>query len=253
MSSLGSGRDYIIISVSYILILIATSTSVYANPSTPPPPEFDRTIDLVLPNFPINGLILLGMYFAFLMKGDLVEPRGMLRHMVAFTLSVGVITFSGALIDTVAFLEDVLVIYLAAASLIACICTAVAYRYLRMSLVFSLLTGAVFFIVNLVAWAVIDDWFWTLVDYTVFFIMMFVIFIIFLVFEARWFHYIPPRDLKAWKVDQEGGQPSGVANHPIVDWISANRLALEALSFCLVLFVIIVYYTLNPIFVFSDY
>lgn len=254
MSSPGWGCrsiSILLIAILFILIFIAISTAVSGNAVDPPPP-FEETIDLVFPNFPLNGLLLIIMYIFFGLFDGLPKPVGMLHHLVTFILVVAVITFSGALIDTVAFLEDNLGVYLAAAMLIACICIGVAYRYLHMSLRTSLLTGVVFFTYNMVVWAVVDEWFFTLMEYLLVFTLLYVLLFIILVIEGFFFHYVTESDLQMDASHAERTPPESASESPIVIWSRRYRLDIEALTFSIILCSMCLYISLYPIFIWRD-
>jgi hypothetical protein len=236
---------------SGIVILVAVSTPTLAN-AVDPPPRFDLTVDLIFPNFPLNGLLLLGMYFLFTLFGGPVKPEGYIRYIILTLFSVCLITFSGALIDTVAFLEDDTRVYLASASLIGIIVIGICYRYLRMELVFSLLAGFVFFAYNYVTWALLDDWFWTLVDYYAFFTVLFIIFWSVLIFVAYWFHGRPLRELETRGVVEDAVEPSDKRDPIVREWIKDHWYTVEALSISMVLLSVAVYISINPIFRFPE-
>ena len=173
--------------------LAVTSVVVSANPISLPT-KFDMTSDLVIPNFPINGLLLLVMYFLFVRMDGPPVQEGMVRHIVAFMISVAILTLSGALIDTVAFLSDDIGIYITSAALIGCISAGVSMRYLKVPLDFSLIIGLVFFVTNMVAWLMVDDWFWEKVSNvgtSLFFIGLLVVL---LLFEGYFYHNLPPHN-----------------------------------------------------------
>jgi hypothetical protein len=173
--------------------------------------------------------------------------KGLVRHFFTFALAVCLITFTGALIDTVVFLADDLVVYLAGAVLIACIAVGVSYRYLDMSLTFSLFTGAAFLIMNLVAWFAFDDWFWDKVGDPSMFSVWLILFVLCLILEAAWYHDVPPqppRPISARGAD--GGTPTLVRR--FIHWFSNNWLLMESFLFSLVLLYMVVHISLYPIF-----
>jgi hypothetical protein len=236
-----------------LLVLVALSMSVSGNGLTPPPPYYEDTIDLVFPNFPLNGLLLVVMYILFVLMDGLPRPVGMLHHLVTFILAVAVITFSGALIDTVAFLEDDPRVYLAAALLIACICTGVAYRYLEISLSHSLLTGGAFFCYNIIAWAMIEEWYANLMDYVIVFSLLYVLLIIILVFEGFFFHYRIEADLNTDAYGDDGTPSGSASESSIVEWVRRYRLEIEALAFSIILCGMCLYVSFHPIFRWREY
>ncbi len=233
----------------FILSAILFPSFVASANGVQPSEPFDRTIDLVLPNFPVNGFMFLVIYFIFVLVDGPPVQQGLVRHLFSFLISIGIVTFSGALIDTVAFLEDDMGVYIAAAALIMCIVFAVCFRYLRMSLLFSVISGLAFFVWNMIAWVVIEDWFWILVDSTINFYLLLGFLVLCVFTIALFYHHVPASkrssaDLEATVVEQE---PSfKIDRRFYLDY----WLPLEALLFCLVLLYLVVYITEDPIFVF---
>jgi hypothetical protein len=195
--------------------------------------------------------MLLGIYLLFVYREGVPKPQGFIRHVVAILLSVGVITFSGALIDTVAFLEDDPFVYLAAALLIACISIFVAVRYVGLPMRYGLVGGVLFFIVNIVTWSAGVDWFWALMGYTKALTVLLCAFAIILVTEAGWLHQI---------VHLEPG-PRIKREVPVQDglwrrystWLMANWMYIEAALLCGGLLTVVIYLSIHPIFQFKEY
>ena len=192
----------------------------------------------------------MGMYILFVAVKGPIEPEGFVHHITRFLLAVCLITFSGALIDTVAFLEDELIVYLASATLIAVIVIWCSYRYLNMTLSFSCLAGFVFLLHNIVAWAVIDDWFWTLVDHNTHFALILLVFVWVLVFEAYFFHGDPSWVYREPSMRVDEGERSKESTEPSKTWWVQNLKNFEALGISLVLLGMAVYISDNPIFVY---
>ena len=216
---------------------------------------FDKTLDLVLPNFPLNGFMLLAIYLLFVYRKGVPNPQGFTRHIAAILLSVGVITFSGAIIDTVAFLEDDPFVYLAAALLIACISIFVAMRYVGIPLRYGLVGGGLFFTVNIVTWSVTwsvgVDWFWALIGYTKALTVLLCVFVFILLAEAGRFHRIvhlePGRRKKKEVPAHEGLWPR------YSTWLMVNWIYIEAVLLCVVFLAVDIYLSIHPIFRFKDY
>jgi hypothetical protein len=212
--------------------LVIASSSVSANPIAEPTP-FDLTIKLVLPNLPINGFMLLVMYYLFIRVESMPVQQGMVKHYVAFMLSVSMLTFSGALIDTVAFVSEDQMVYLAAAALIGCTAVLVSYRYLKVTPRFSLYTGAFFFIVNMIAWQYPNRWFWERVSNPGTSMVFLGVLIIAVMIEAYIVHNVPP-------------QPPRERSYR--KWFLENWIFLEAFLLCLILLYVAVEISVNPIF-----
>ena len=216
-----------------------------ANPVSAPPPWFTESIDLVLPNFPINGLLLFGLYLGATLMGWRPDRMGILRYLVVSSVSVGIITFSGALIDTVAFLEDDLVVYLAAAALIACIVVGVSFRYLRMPIRYSIVAGTAFFIINIAAWMFIDGWFSYVEEPSSMSPALWIFFLTLLALLALTYH-----DRRR---SQSQAQP-GIGRHVfareggIMASLRAEWPLIEAWLFSILLLAAVVYVSFYPIF-----
>jgi hypothetical protein len=220
---------------------------VSANAVEPPVP-FDRTWDLVLPNFPVNGFLLMIVYVVFILIDGPPVQQGLSRHLFMFLVSIGIVTFSGALIDTVAFLQDELGVYLAAAALIMCIVFGVSQRYIRMNVKFSLIGGGIFFIWNMIAWVFIDDWFWVLVDITLNFYLLVAFLVLCVCLVALYYHQSLP-------LQQKSEDPEGMTVEDTRGFKIDRRfyleywLPLEAIIFCILLVIMVHLGSTDPPFV----
>lgn len=209
--------------------------SATADPIVTP---FDYTFDLVFINFWVNGFILLFLYVHLVRMGAKplpVEPR---RFFAIFLQSVLIITFSGAIIDSIAFVGGTVSVSVVALALIMMTCILVSYRYLGMPLREAALIGVVFLVVNATMWAVLsEDIIWLGWDNPVLFILLDLAFIYALAIVSSKYHDI---GRPSWRYDampRDDGTPRGktpVANPNPLDRLT--YLWVESLALCCVLF-----------------
>ena len=128
------------------------SGTVSANPIASP---FDYAIEIAYVNYPINGLILLALYLLITPNGPNFVQMGPIKHTVLFLSVVGTISFTGAIVDSMAYTTMSLPVFLFACATIGLIVAIVSVRYLRMDLEDGAKVVIVFFFVNLMMWSAI--------------------------------------------------------------------------------------------------
>lgn len=175
----------------------------------------------------------------------------MVRHFVAFMISVAILTFSGALIDTVAFLSDDIGIYITSAALIGCISAGVSMRYLQVPLHFSLIIGLVFFVTNMVAWLMVDDWFREKVSHVGTSLFFIGLLIILLHFEGYFYHNLPPQPPRP-EPDMEAMTARRVLLRHLRNYTLSNWVLIEGYLFSLILLYMVIDISMNPVFNFPE-
>lgn len=147
------------------IFISLTSGSVMANPIASP---FDYVVEIAFVNFPINGWLLLAVYFLFKKLKNRPIAISAKIHFILFLAGVGIITFIGAIVDGAAYSTDSISVYVVATIMIGLIAAIVAHRYIRMEFKDSLFVGAIFFVINLAAWSFLMNgglidiaWFYT--------------------------------------------------------------------------------------------
>lgn len=150
MGHRGWGSRSSIRSMLVLIALVITTQPVLANPVASP---FTIMFLLIPVNFPINGFVLLMMYLLFIHFKGSPSPHGTWNFIELFLEVVLIITALGALIDMFALFSFERM-YISAA-IIGALTLWVAYSALQMSMVWSVLTGIVFFWVNLISWVML--------------------------------------------------------------------------------------------------
>jgi hypothetical protein len=108
---------------------------------------------IALINFPFNGLFLLLMVeMAHVRREDLAF--GPASFMVTFFLSVGVITFTGAILDGLLIFSD-FVMLIPMAGAVGLVAALVVDRYLGLSRTMAAVTMVSFIILNILVWVMI--------------------------------------------------------------------------------------------------
>ena len=137
-------------SLSILASIPLLSGTVSANPIASP---FDYAIEIAYVNYPINGLILLALYLLITPNGPNFVQMGPIKHAVLFLSVVGTISFTGAIVDSMAYTTMSLPVFLIACAIIGLIVAIVSVRYLRMDLEDGAKVGIVFFFVNFMMWS----------------------------------------------------------------------------------------------------
>jgi hypothetical protein len=128
------------------------ATPVRANPYATP---WDYSFEIAFFNFPINGFLLLALYFALLKRGANAFRFGAWRFILVVLASSTIISCTGGMVDSAAFMTESIPVFLVATALIGAIVTTVALRYLRLDFEASWSMGLVFFVVNLFSWTML--------------------------------------------------------------------------------------------------
>ncbi len=140
------------------LLLISSihflSSTVSANPIASP---FDDAIIIAFINYPINGLILLALYLVLTPNGPNFTQMGSTQHTILFLIVVGIMSFTGAIVDSAAYYTGSIPVFLIACTIIGIIAVIVSVRFLRMDPGNSVKTGFVFFIINLLVWSALAE------------------------------------------------------------------------------------------------
>ncbi len=137
---------------SVLVATVYTATPVHANPYATP---WDYSFEIAFFNFPINGFLLLAVYFALLKRGANAFPFGAWRFILVVLASTTIISCTGGMVDSAAFMTESIPVFLVATFLIGAIVTTVALRYLRLDFEASWAMGLVFFVVNLFSWTLL--------------------------------------------------------------------------------------------------
>lgn len=169
-----------------LTVLVATvllATPVRANPVATP---WDYSFEIAFVNFPINGFLLLAVYFALRKRGAEAFPFGAWRFILIVLASTTIISCTGGMVDSAAFMTESLPVFLVATALIGVIVTTVALRYLRLDFEASLSMGLVFFVVNLMSWTVLmsDVYFDIAIDFCAAIWVIYALFLVTLVIVA---------------------------------------------------------------------
>jgi phosphate/sulfate permease len=167
-------------------------------------------------------------------------------HFYTFIMAVVILTFLGALIDSAVFVADDVGIYLAGAALIACITVGLSYRYLDVPLTHALVFGLVFFMVNMIAWLGMEDWFWNKVSGVGMFAVFMAIFFFVLAIESIRFHNLDNEDTGTEDNTEENIKGDVVTS--LKRWTARNHMMLETLLFSVILLLLIVYASTDPFF-----
>ena len=137
-------------SLSILASIPLLSGTVSANPIASP---FDYSLEIAYVNYPINGLILLALYLLITPNGPNFVQMRPIKHIVLFLSVVGTISFTGAIVDSMAYTTMSLPVFLFACTIIGFIVAIVSVRYLRMDLEDGVKVGIVFLFVNLMMWS----------------------------------------------------------------------------------------------------
>ncbi|NOQ53854.1 MAG: hypothetical protein GQ558_04520 [Thermoplasmata archaeon] len=97
----------------------------------------------------------MALYLLITPNGPNFVQMGPIKHAVLFLSVVGTISFTGAIVDSMAYTTMSLPVFLIACATIGLIVAIVSVRYLRMDLVDGAKVGIVFFFVNLMMWSAI--------------------------------------------------------------------------------------------------
>ncbi len=136
------------------VLLTSLAESVSANPISTP---FDYAFEIAVVNFPINGFLLLGVYFALIKRGAHIMYFGPRNFVIVFLMCTGIISFTGGIVDSAAYTTRSVPVFLVATALIGVIAGLVAHRYLRLEFEASWVVGVVFFTVNLASWSILAN------------------------------------------------------------------------------------------------
>lgn len=160
-----------------LVATVLTATPVRANPYATP---WDYSPEIAIVNFPINGFLLLVMYFALLKRGAVAYRFGAGGFILVFLASTGIISCTGGMVDSAAFMTESLPVFLVATALIGSIVTIVSLRYLRLDFNASWSMGLVFFVVNMMSWTVLmsDVYFDIAFDFCSIIMLLHVLFLI---------------------------------------------------------------------------
>ena len=226
-------------SLSILASIPLLSGTVSANPIASP---FDYTIEIAYVNYPINGLILLALYLLITPNGPNFVQMRPIKQTVLFLSVVGTISFTGAIVDSMAYTTMSLPVFLFACTIIGFIVAIVSVRYLRMNLEDGVKVGIVFLFVNLMMWsAEASDLFHNATwEYpgtiSVMYILLIVVVSFVIVIKRR-----KPSPSEDYRLDTWSSLPS---DHQIDDnkpqWSSdTDVLVLEAFTVALITFLIV--------------
>ncbi len=137
---------------SSVLIASMLSSSAEANPISTP---FDYAFEIAIFNFPINGFLLLAVYFALVKRGANAMYFGTRSFVIVILCSTTIISLTGGLVDSVAYMTLSFPVHLVATCLIGVIAGVVVHRYLRLDFEASWVVAIVFFFVNLISWTLL--------------------------------------------------------------------------------------------------
>jgi hypothetical protein len=186
-----------------IVALTLSSQSVLANPIAP---AYEVFLILIPINLPVNGLLLMVMYALFVRFAGAPRPLAKGRFVELVLESVLVITFTGAMIDTAVLYGAGAFSMAFGAVMIAAIVSVVSRFALSMSPTWSLLTGAVFLVINLAMWVMLDS----VGDIWVIVAMSFLCMLGFIILTANmtFTHHSITRPV-AWDAGYRGGSGEG--------------------------------------------
>lgn len=216
--------------------LVALSAPASANGIITP---FDYSFALIPANFPVNGLMVLAMYYIFVSFEGLPRPMGTMRHWLTTVLSVGIITFTGSLIDSAMITVDNLLFSHFAAFLIAFIVFQVVHRYLEMPYRWAAATGAVFFFANILMWSMswesaeeLDYYPWALSALWIVFALLSLA--VSTATNRRREGEVPGRPISPWSTPQDAPviptrDPRPVRTLSELAWVTVATLALAVL------------------------
>ncbi len=148
------GTRLAIIPLLSMVAIALSSQSVLANPIASP---FLVLYILIPVNLPINGLLLMGMYALWIWFDGAPAPMGTGRFMELAVESVLVITLTGSIIDLFVFYSIGSWTFIAGGLAITAIVCTLSRLVLGMSIEWSLLTGVVYFAVNILTWLLLDE------------------------------------------------------------------------------------------------
>jgi hypothetical protein len=220
------------------MLLPLLAPSALANPIATP---FDYTFEIAFVNFSINGFILLFLYLSMVSLGFEPLPASPRMSFALFFMSVWIITFSGAIIDSMAFSVMNPVVYVVALVLIMFICTFVSHRYLGIPLRQAFFIGFVFLAVNTIMWtALTEQLIWISWDYRGVFYILDIAFILTLALVSGKYHSLRPiwrHDTVTW---EDGTTTRFIGNPNPGNNRILELLLLESFIISIVLFVLVI-------------
>lgn len=152
MSPRGWGVSFTRVMPTAAVLLSFLSSPVAANPVSTP---FDFAFEIAIFNFPINGFILLLVYFTLIKRGAHAMYFGPRNFAIIFLMCTAIISFTGGIVDSAAYMTLSIPVFIVATALIGMIAGIVAYRFLRLDFEASWVVGVVFFTVNLISWSLL--------------------------------------------------------------------------------------------------
>jgi hypothetical protein len=138
--------------LTVVFCATSLSRSVSANPISTP---FDYALEIAVFNFPLNGFLLLALYFVLVKRGAPATHFGPKYFFILFLACTAIISATGGIVDSAAYMTFSLPVFIVATALIGMIAGIVAYRYLRLGFEASWVVGVVFFVVNLMSWTLL--------------------------------------------------------------------------------------------------
>ena len=148
------GRIGAVQSFLFLLAVLGVSGSAQANPIAFP---FYGMFGLAFLNFPINGLLLLGLYLILIDLGKQPVGNSVMDHFILFLSLVISISLVGAMIDVTVLWGESIWLPIVGAVLIGFTTALLAYRDLQTYLRESLVIAVGFFLVNIAFWSLMDS------------------------------------------------------------------------------------------------
>lgn len=152
MSPRGCGMSMSRVLLTLAILTSSLSRPVSANPISTP---FDYAVEIAAFNFPVNGFLLLALYFALVKRGAPATYYGPKNFFIVFLACTAIISFTGGIVDSAAYMTLSLPVFIVATILIGMIAGTVAFRYLRLGFEASWVVGVVFFVVNIMIWTLL--------------------------------------------------------------------------------------------------
>lgn len=243
MRLMGSRPGSGLVLLSAILVPTLASSTASANPI---PGPFDIMHYIAFINFPFNGLILLYIVnLAHIRREELAfGPALFLR---TFFLSVGVITFTGAFLDSLLIYSHPLYLFLFAV-IVGLVAGGVSHRYLGLGPRMVAITVSSFAVINLTVWlmlisiasttdldivSVVERWWYLLGCYT----LLVVLAVVFAMTRLRTTRVVPLSPYTGERgLERVDRGPYWEQRHKVL----GRRTLVELLSLCLATFAVAV-------------